>query len=48
MTGPERRARVIARGRPGIGARKLAKVAGVRVEVARRILVEAQAERRAA
>jgi hypothetical protein len=47
VTGPERRAVKIARGCPWIGARKLAKDAGVRVEVARRIL-EAEQERREA
>ena len=47
MTGTERKAFVLARGRPTMPARKLAKLAGVRLEVARRIL-EAERERRAA
>lgn len=48
MTGPERMARRIARGNPRMSARKLAKDAGVRVEVARRILEAEQQRRRAA
>jgi hypothetical protein len=48
VTGPERTARAIAHGRPEISARKLAKKAGVRVEVARRVLEEARTGRRAA
>lgn len=47
MTGPERQAHAIARGWPDVNARKLAKLAGVRIEVARRIL-EAEHARRAA
>lgn len=46
MTGPERKAQAIARRVHGIGARKLAKDAGVRLEVAQRIL-RAEAQRRA-
>ena len=45
MTGPERKAAVIARGTPRMPARRLAKLAGVPVDVARRVL-EAELERR--
>jgi hypothetical protein len=48
VTGPERRARVIARGAPYIAPRKLAKDAGVRVEVAKPILAGEAARREAA
>jgi hypothetical protein len=47
VTGPERHTRRIARGAPWINPRKLAKLAGARVEVDGRILDEAQAEREA-
>jgi hypothetical protein len=47
MTAPERRARAIARGRPWIRERQLAKLAGVRVELARRVLEQARAGKRA-
>ncbi len=46
MTGPERKAVTIARGAPHLPPRKLAKLAGVRVDLAKRIL-EAEQERRA-
>ena len=48
MSGPERQARAVARGNPQLTPQKLAKVAGLRVEVARRILEQARAERRRA
>jgi hypothetical protein len=47
VTGPEIRAHRIARGQPNMAARLLAKKAGVRVEVARRILELEQARRAA-
>jgi hypothetical protein len=45
VSGPEREARRLARARPGIPVRKLAKQAGVRVELARRIIDELKAAR---
>jgi hypothetical protein len=48
VTRPERRARALARGRSGINRpHKLAKKAGISVELARRIIAEEQAGRRA-
>ena len=47
MTGPERRAFAIARGWPNITPRKLAKKAGIKLEVAKRIIAEVEAKRRA-
>lgn len=47
LTGPERRAVLIAHGAPHMPARKLAKLAGIRVDVARRILDAEQAKRAA-
>lgn len=46
MKGPERRAYALANGRPYMTARQLAKKAGVRVDLARRILSEVQALRK--
>ena len=46
MTGPERRARAIARGNPHVSARRLAKRAGIRVEAAREILEDERRRRR--
>jgi hypothetical protein len=45
MTGPERQARAIARGQAELAPRKLAKLAGVRVELAHRILRDVQRRR---
>ena len=47
MTGPERRAWSLARKRPWMRSRELAKKAGIRVELARQILAEVQAQREA-
>ncbi len=47
MTGPERRATQIARAIPYIAARKLAKLAGVRLEVAKQIIAADAARREA-
>lgn len=47
MTGPERQARALARGCPWIPARRLAKKAGIDVDLARRILEEEQRRRAA-
>jgi hypothetical protein len=45
VTGTERRARSIARGRSDVTPRKLAKLAGIHIDVARRLIGE-EAKRR--
>ena len=46
MTGPERKARALAHGNPYMPPRRLAKRAGVHVDLARRLLEAERARRR--
>lgn len=45
MTGPERHARRLAQGNTNLSARRIAKLSGVRLDVARRIVREQDTRR---